>query len=136
MSLAGTFWVGATGTLAQSQRLNTVASNIANAEAHVDATGTPYRARRVVFELQPLAQAPAASGVRVAQVVESAAPFQRAYRPGHPHADEAGYVSLPNVDVVEEMVDMVAASRAFQMNVEVMGNSRQLMMRLLDLGRG
>jgi flagellar basal-body rod protein FlgC len=136
MSLGNTFWVGATGTLAQSLRLNTIASNIANAEAHVDANGTPYRARHVVFELQPIAPGSPASGVQVGQIVESAAPFKKAYRPGHPHADDTGYVTLPNVDVIEEMVNMVAASRSFQMNVEVMSNSRQLMMRLLDSARG
>ena len=136
MSLSNTFWVGATGTLAQSQRLNTISSNIANAEAHVDADGTPYRARQVVFRLQPIAPESPAAGVQVAEVVESAAPFKKAYRPGHPHADESGFVTLPNVDVIEEMVNMVAASRSFQMNVEVMSNSRQLMMRLLEVGRG
>jgi flagellar basal-body rod protein FlgC len=134
MSLLNAFRVGASALVAQSQRLNVIASNIANAESTTSANGEAYRARQVVFRPQPSYDAVAA-GVEVAAVTQSAAPFKRAYRPGHPHADAQGYVQFSNVDPVEEMVNMVAASRSYQMNVDLMSNSRQLLQRVIDLAR-
>jgi flagellar basal-body rod protein FlgC len=134
MSLTNAFRVAASGTVAQSQRLNAIASNIANAESTTSATGEAYRARQVVFRPTP-GFGSVAAGVEVAAVVESSAALKRQYRPGHPHADAQGYVQASNVDPVEEMVNMVAASRSYQMNVDLMNNSRQLIQRVIDMMR-
>ncbi len=134
MSLMQVFQVGASATVAQSQRLNAIASNIANAETTTSADGEGYRARQVLFRPTPGAGG-VAVGVEVAAVVDSAAPFKRQYQPGHPHADAQGYVQASNVDPVEEMVNMVAASRSYQMNIDVMNNARQLVQRVIDMVR-
>ena len=119
---------------AQSQRLNTVASNLANAESTVSSTGGPYRAKQVVFTSVPLA-GEAVQGVRVERVVEDAAPLRRVFDPKHPAADERGYVSLPNVNVVDEMVNMISASRSFQTSVELMNTAKQLALKTLSIGQ-
>jgi len=134
MSLINAFRVGASATVAQSQRLNAIASNIANAESTSSAFGEAYRARQVVFRPTP-GFGSVAAGVEVASVSESAAPLKSVYRPGHPNADVHGYVRASNVDPVEEMVNMVAASRSYQMNIDVMNNARQLMQRVIDMVR-
>lgn len=134
MSLLSTFDLGTTGLVAQSVRLNLIASNVANAETAVSADGQPYRARHVVFQSLPRKDA-VGSGVKVARVVESDAAPRMEYRPGHPLANEQGYVTMPNVNPAEQMVDMVSASRAYQMNVELMNTTRQLMLKTLDLGK-
>jgi flagellar basal-body rod protein FlgC len=136
MSLIGSFNLGTTGLVAQSVRLNTIASNIANAETAVGPDGQPYRARQVVFQADPVRNSNShAMGVKVARIVESDAPLRMEYRPGHPLANEQGYVAMPNVNPAEQMVDMVAASRAYQFNVEMMNVTRQLMLKTLDLGK-
>ena len=119
---------------AQSQRLNTVASNLANAESTVSSTGGPYRAKQVVFSSVPL-NGEAVQGVRVDRVVEDAAPLKRIFDPKHPAADEKGYVSLPNVNVVDEMVNMISASRSFQTSVELMNTAKQLALKALSIGQ-
>ena len=119
---------------AQSQRLNTVASNLANAESTVSSTGGPYRAKQVVFTAVPLI-GEAVQGVRVERVVEDAAPLRRVFDPKHPAADEKGYVSLPNVNVVDEMVNMISASRSFQTSVEMMNTAKQLALKTLSIGQ-
>lgn len=134
MSLINTFNIGASGMSAQSLRLNTIASNIANAESASGPDGRTYRAHRVVFSSVPQADAPG-SGVAVTNVVESNAPLRREYRPGHPKADSNGYVDMPNVNPVEEMVDMISASRSYQTNVQMMNVTRQLLLATLDLGK-
>lgn len=134
MSLLGTFDIGTSGLVAQSVRLNLVASNLANAETAVSADGQPYRARQAVFRT---VQRPNAVGpsVMVSRVVESDAQPRMEYRPGHPMADERGYVTMPNVNPAEQMVDMISASRAYQLNLDVMNTTRQLMLKTLDLGK-
>ena len=134
MSLLGTFDIGTTGLVAQSVRLNLIASNVANAETAVSADGQPYRARHVVFQSY-MRPASVGTGVKVARIVESDAAPRMEYRPGHPLANEQGYVTMPNVNPAEQMVDMVSASRAYQLNVELMNTSRQLMLKTLDLGK-
>ncbi len=134
MSLLGTFDIGTTGLVAQSVRLNLIASNVANAETAVSADGQPYRARHVVFQSLPRRDSVGA-GVTVSRIVESDAAPRMEYRPGHPMADERGYVTMPNVNPAEQMVDMVSASRAYQLNVDLMNTTRQLMMKTLDLGK-
>ncbi len=138
MSLFSVFSIAGAALDAESQRLNLVSSNLANADAVSSSSGSTYRARHAVFQ-SVLRDArgtrlPAAS-VRVSAVVESQAPLREEYRPEHPAADADGYIHLPNVRVVEEMADMIAASRAFQNNVEVMNTSKQMLLRTLSLGR-
>jgi flagellar basal-body rod protein FlgC len=134
MSLLNTFNIGASGMSAQSIRLNTISSNIAKAECYSGPDGRTYRARQVVFSSVPSANNPG-SGVAVTNVVESNAPLRREFRPGHPKADNNGYVDMPNVNPVEEMVDMISASRAYQTNVQMVNVTRQLVLATLDLGK-
>ncbi|RWU09622.1 flagellar basal body rod protein FlgC [Pseudidiomarina gelatinasegens] len=119
---------------AQSQRMNVAASNMANANSVAGPDGQPYKAKQVIFEQQM--QANGVGGVKVQQVVESDAPARREYSPGHPLADEQGYITMPNVDPVAEMVNMISASRSYQANVEVMNTSKDLLMRTLSIGKG
>jgi flagellar basal-body rod protein FlgC len=132
MSLAKTFEIAAGAAQAQSLRLNAVASNLANAESAAAPGEAPYRARRVLFEALPARDGTA--GVRVARVLEDASPPRRHYDPKHPLADAEGYVTLSNVSVVDEMVDMISAARAYQNNLEVMNSARNLMLKTLQLG--
>ena len=148
MSLGSIFDIAGSGMTAQSLRLNTTASNIANAETASSSTDTTYRARKPVFAaIQQALLNPAASGtdgfgdtgpgagVRVAGIVESDAELQMRYEPDHPAANEDGYVFYPNVNVVEEMADMMSSSRSFQMNVDVMNTAKSMMQRVLTLGQ-
>jgi flagellar basal-body rod protein FlgC len=135
MSLFRIFSIAGSGMAAQSQRLNTVASNLANVDSVAGPGGKVYSARQVVFQSASVDNGDArAQGVRVASIVESSAPPRRVHDPKHPMADKEGYVSLPNVSVVEEMVDMIAASRAYQNNVEVMNTAKNLLAKTLTLG--
>jgi flagellar basal-body rod protein FlgC len=136
MSLFNVFQVSASAMSAQSMRLNTVASNLANADSVVSADGKPYKAKQVVFEATPMGgQGEMSQGVRVRQVVDSAAPPRMVYDPKNPAADAKGYVAFPNVDVVEEMTNMISASRSYQTNVEVMNTAKTLMLRTLQIGK-
>lgn len=118
---------------AQAQRMNVSASNLANADSVAGPDGEPYRAKQVIFE-SVSQRGSKVGGVRVTQVVEDAAPMRREYRPEHPLADAEGYVTMPNVEPVHEMVNMIAASRSYQANVEVLNTSKQLMLKTLTLG--
>lgn len=127
------FAIAGSALTAQSARLNAVASNLANADSVVGADGQPYRAKQVVFAAKPVEGG--GIGVRVAQVVDSAAPLRMQYDPSNPAANEQGYVAMPNVNVVEEMVNMISASRAYQTNAEVMNMAKALMMKTLAIGQ-
>jgi flagellar basal-body rod protein FlgC len=127
------FNIAASALTAQSARLNAVASNLANADSVVGADGQPYRAKQVVFKATPVEGG--GIGVRVTQVVDSAAPLRMQYDPANPAADEKGYVAMPNVNVVEEMVNMISASRAYQTNAEVMNTTKALMAKTLAIGQ-
>ena len=138
MSLFSIFDVAGSGMSAQSVRLNTVASNMANAQTVSTTAEDAYRARQPVFAalLGEAGRARAAvQGVRVAAVVESDAAVEQRFMPEHPMADEQGYVYLSNVNMVEEMTNMISASRSFQSNVEVMNTSKELLLRTLSLGQ-
>jgi flagellar basal-body rod protein FlgC len=136
MSLFNIFNVAGSAMSAQSQRLNTVSSNIANADSTTSANGQPYRAKQVVFSAVPVAGATAAAtGVKVQQVVEDASPLKMVHDPKHPQADENGYVAMPNVNVVEEMVNMISASRSYQTNVETMNAAKTMLLKTLTLGQ-
>ena len=134
MSMLNVFQIAGSALNAQSLRLNTTASNLANADSVVGADGQPYRAKQVVFAATPVA-GPGSQGVKVTQVVESAAPLRLVYDPANPAANPEGYVSMPNVNVVEEMVNMISASRSYQNNAEVMSTARTLLQRTLQIGQ-
>ena len=134
MSLFTVFQVSSSAMTAQSMRLNAVASNLANADSVVAEDGQPYRAKQVVFDAKPMG-GPESMGEQVTQVVESAAPLRLVFEPNNPAANADGYVEMPNVNVVEEMVDMISASRAYQNNVEVMNTSKEMLLATLKLGQ-
>ncbi|MFZ2290337.1 MAG: flagellar basal body rod protein FlgC [Halopseudomonas yangmingensis] len=147
MSLNQVFNIAGSGMSAQSLRLNTVASNIANAETVSSSVDQTYRARNPLFatvfsEQQGMGQGSlfqphdeAGQGVQVLGIVESDAELQMRYDPNHPMANEEGYIFMPNVNVMEEMANMMAASRAYQTNVELMNTAKTLMQRVLTLGQ-
>ena len=132
------FDVAGSGMSAQSVRLNTVASNLANADSINGDPKAVYKARHPVFEAVKAAMGQGQEGnaaVRVKDIMESQAAPAARYEPGNPLANAEGYVYAPNVNVVEEMVDMISASRAYQNNVEVMNTSKELMLATLRLGQ-
>lgn len=131
MSLFNVFSIAGSALSAQSLRLNAVASNLANADSVATSDGTAYRAKHVVFQATPMGTG---QGVRVTQVVEDAGPARMMYDPKNPMANEEGYVAMPNVNVVDEMVNMISASRAYQTNAELMSTARTLMQRTLQIG--
>lgn len=133
MSMFNVFNIAGSALNAQSMRLNTTASNLANVESALGADGKPYKAKQVVF--QAVQMGPTGQGVQVNRVVESAAPGRMVYDPKSPAADEKGYVTMSNVDPVEEMVNMISSSRAYQTNAEVMNTARTLMQKTLALGQ-
>lgn len=155
MSYANLFDIAGTAMDAQSIRLNTVASNLANAQSAASSVNQVYRARHPVFsavqanaiqEMKNSAQGNgwidfssddemAGAGVQVLGIEESQAPLEKRYEPGHPLADKDGYVLYPNVNVVEEMADMISASRSFQINVEMLQSAKTMAQRLLALGQ-
>jgi len=137
MSSFRIFDIAGSGMNAQNLRLNIVSSNLANVDAVSSSEGETYRAREPVFRaildrFDP--QAPA-QGVSMVGVVESKAPLVREYAPNHPMADKDGYIYRPNVNAVEEMANMISASRAYQNNVEVLNAARQMLMATINLGR-
>ena len=134
MSLFTIFNVAGSAMTAQSQRLNVVSSNIANADSTTSSTGQPYRAKQVVFSAQPMG-GPDASGVKVSEVTEDQTAPRLVFDPKHPLADEKGYVAMPNVNVIEEMVNMMSASRSYQTNVDTMNAAKSLLMKTLSLGQ-
>ena len=134
MSMLNIFNVAGSAVSAQSQRLNVVASNLANADTVAGPDGQAYKARQVVFQTQLMGEVGAA-GVTVSTISEDQTPGRRVHDPKHPQADAEGYVTYSNVNPVEEMVNMISASRSYQNNVEVMNSTRQLMQKTLDLGK-
>ena len=139
MSLFRVFDIAGSALNAQTVRMNTTASNMANADSAASATGETYRARQAVFAplmFDAYTNADAGvAGVGVEGIVESQAPLSREYRPDHPHADADGYVFMPNVNMVEEMANMISASRSYQTNIEVMEASKRMLQQTLSLGQ-
>lgn len=146
MSLFRIFDIAGSAMSAQSVRLNTTASNLANAESVSSSAETTYRARRPIFAaaladaLQGEGQGgggeQAAMGVEVKGIVESQAPLQREYNPAHPMADKDGFIYRSNVSQVEEMADMMSASRSYQTNVQVADSAKQMLLQTLRMGKG
>jgi flagellar basal-body rod protein FlgC len=128
------FNVAGSAVSAQSQRLNVVASNLANADTVAGPDGQAYKARQVTFQTQLMGQVGAA-GVTVSNVSEDQTPGRRVLDPKHPQADAEGYVTYSNVNAVEEMVNMISASRSYQNNVEVMNTAKTLLQKTLQLGQ-
>lgn len=135
MSMFKIFNVSGSAVSAQSQRLNVVASNLANADTVAGPDRSPYKARQVVFSTTPMGDAGTA-GVTVSQVTEDSSPGRRVLDPKHPQADADGYVTYSNVNTVEEMVNMISASRSYQNNIEVMNTTKSLLMKTLQMGQG
>ncbi len=136
MSLTNVFHIAASALTAQSMRLNAVASNLANADSAHASTGEGYRAKQVVFQAVVMNKtAPWAQGVRMKEVFEDPAPLRLVHDPKHPLADARGYVAYPNVDPVEEMVNMISASRSYQTNAEVMATTKSLLQRTLAIAQ-
>jgi flagellar basal-body rod protein FlgC len=134
MSLFKIFDVSGSAMSAQSQRLNVVSSNLANADSVTSSNGQPYKAKQVIFSAVPINNS-TSTAVKVSQVVEDPNPPKLMYDPKHPLADEKGYVAMPNVNVVEEMVNMISASRSYQTNVETMNAAKTLLLKTLTLGQ-
>ncbi len=134
MSMFSIFNVSGSAISSQAQRLNVVASNLANADAVAGPDGQAYKSRQVVFETVPMGS-DASSGVKVKAIRESNEPLKRAYNPTHPSADAEGYVTQSNVNPVEEMVNMISASRSYQNNVEVMNTAKTLLLKTLQMGQ-
>lgn len=137
MSLLGVFDVAGSAMSAQAIRLNTVSSNLANADTASSSIDRTYRSRQPVFAtaMQAFSDDPSQAGVKVTGIVESKEELRMRYEPSHPMANENGYIFLPNVNVVEEMANMISASRSYQNNVEVMNTSKQLLQATLRLGQ-
>ena len=130
------FNVAGSAMTAQSQRMNVTASNLANAESVAGPDGMPYRAKQVVFQVEPSAYgAGDIGGVKVAGVIEDQSPPRLVFDPKSPHANAEGYVAMPNVNVVEEMTNMISASRSYQANVEVLNTAKTLMVKTLSIGQ-
>ncbi|HEY5365067.1 MAG TPA: flagellar basal body rod protein FlgC [Casimicrobiaceae bacterium] len=134
MSLFDVFSVASSALAAQSQRLNVTASNLANADSVASPDGTAYKARQVIFSAAPQGE-DGVTGVTVTGVIEDQSPAKSVFNPGHPLADAQGYVKMPNVNVVDEMVNMMSASRSYQSNVDVMNTAKTLLQKTLTLGQ-
>ena len=134
MSMFSIFGVSGSAISSQAQRLNVVASNLANADAVAGPDGQGYKARQVVFQTVPMND-PGSAGVKVQTISESQLPGKRVHTPGHPSADADGYVTHSNVNPVEEMVNMISASRSYQNNVEMMNTAQQLALKTLSMGQ-
>ncbi len=142
MSLFSIFAVAGSAMTAQNQRLNVVASNLANADSAASSNGQPYKAKQVLFSSTPFAAssdpdsvANGTHGVKVTSVIENQSPMKLVHDPAHPMANAEGYVSMPNVNVVEEMVDMISASRSYQNNVDMMNTAKTLLLKTLTIGQ-
>ena len=137
MSLFKIFDISGSAVSSQSQRLNVVASNLANVDTVAGPDGKAYKARQVTFQtvLMNTPDGVPGAGVKVSNITEDQTPGRRVHDPSSPSADADGYVTYSNVNAVDEMVNMISASRSYQNNVEVMNSTRQLMQKTLDLGK-
>jgi flagellar basal-body rod protein FlgC len=133
MSITSIFNIAGSALMAQSQRMNVAASNMANANSAAGPNGQPYRAKEVVFQPQDAGQG--IGGVAVTRLLDNPAPFHREYSPNNPLADKQGYVRMPNVNPTDEMINMISAARSYEANVQVLNTGKQLMLRTLTLGQ-
>lgn len=147
MGYFGALDIGASALTAQRLRMDTISQNIANANTTRTEDGTPYRRRIVVFEEKtqgiPFSEYLTASsreryvgkGVKVSKIVEDGSPFKKNYDPGNPDADAEGYVEMPNVDIITEMVNMISATRAYEANVTSINTTKSMAQKALEIGR-
>ena len=138
MSMFNIFNVSGSAASAQSQRLNVVASNLANADTVAGPDGQAYKARQVTFQTELMGanrNDPTAAGVKVSTISEDQTVGRRVHDPKHPSADGDGYVTYSNVNAVEEMVNMISASRSYQNNIEVMNTAKSLLLKTLQIGQ-
>jgi flagellar basal-body rod protein FlgC len=131
------FKVSSSALEAQKHRMNAIASNMANAQSTRSADGGPYKKKEVIFEVMPIKSNGSyqLEGVKVSGVVENSRPPIVVYDPGHPDADEKGNVSMPNINVIEEMVNMMMAMRAYEANIKAFNISKGMYSKALELGR-
>jgi flagellar basal-body rod protein FlgC len=138
--------ISASGLTAEKLRMDVISRNIANANTTKTASGTPYRRQVVLFQesekqipfsqhLSDASKNIVTNGVKVTGIVEDKSPFKMVYEPGHPDADESGYVKMPNVDIMTEMVNMISASRAYEANVTTINTTKSMAMKALEIGR-
>jgi flagellar basal-body rod protein FlgC len=141
MNLITALDVNASGLTAQRKRVELTSSNLANSQTTRTPEGGPYRRKDVVFETSDFDQSlgmamnSGVAGVEVSDLVEDPRPFDRRFEPGHPDADAEGYVSYPNVNVMEEMVNLVEASRSYEANLAAMSIVKTMINRTLDIGK-
>ncbi len=147
MGFLGALDIGASALTAQRLRMDTISQNIANANTTRTENGTPYRRRLVIFEEKsrgvPFSEYLTASsrerlvgkGVKVSKIVEDASPFKKVYEPGNPDADAEGYLEMPNVDIITEMVNMISATRAYEANVTSINIAKSMALKALEIGR-
>lgn len=136
MSMFPTLDISATGMHVQTVRLNTIASNMANADSISSNADETYRSKQPVFKtIMDEETGQPKGGVKVEDIVESEAPLVMEYNPNHPMANEDGYIYRPNVNVVEEMANMLSASRTYETNIEVMNTTKQLLLKTIQLGK-
>ena len=138
MSLFKIFDISGSAVSSQSQRLNVVASNLANVDTVAGPDGKAYKARQVTFQtvLMNTPDGVPGAGVKVSNITEDQTPGRRVHDPGSPSADADGYVTYSNVNAVDEMVNMISASRSYQNNIEVMNTAKNLLMKTLQMGQG
>ena len=146
MGFLNSISISASGLTAEKLRMDVISKNIANANTTRTAEGTPYRRQVVVFEgadsnvpfsqyLNNASQSMIGGGVKVKGIIEDKTPFKLVYEPGHPDADADGYIKMPNVDIMTEMVNMITASRAYEANVTALNTSKGIAMKALEIGR-
>jgi len=133
MSLLNVFNISSSSLSAQSQRLNAVASNLANADAVTSADGSPYKAKQVSFKPMSISGSNF-QGVSVDKVTEDQTPPRTTYDPGSPLANKDGYVTMPNVNVTQEMVNMISTTRSYQNSVETMNAAKTMLQKTLSIG--
>ncbi|HVA35096.1 MAG TPA: flagellar basal body rod protein FlgC [Stellaceae bacterium] len=143
MSLFSVFAISGSGMSAETERLSAIASNIANADSVANSSGQPYRAREVVFMAAPIAAGDGGSdssaatagmsGVQIAGVVQSQQPLRQVYDPTNPYANAKGYVQMPNVNPVDEMVNMISATRNYQANLDAFNVAKSLALKTLSI---
>jgi len=143
MDIFSSFRVSASALKAHKTRLDTISSNIANVETTSTPEGGPYKKKSVYFQSKPLSfkehmqsnLSSAVQGVEVTKIMEDDDPPRKVYNPSHPDAGEDGYVSMPNISVVKEMVDMMSATRSYQANVTAIKSAKRMAMKALEIGR-
>lgn len=146
MGYFGSLDVSSSALTAQRLRMDTISQNIANVNTTRTEDGTPYRRKVVVFEekspetpfseyLNESSKKVVGGGVRVARIIEDRSAFKKVYEPGHPDANEEGYVEMPNVDILTEMVNMISATRSYEANVTSINTTKSMAMKALEIGR-